>query len=59
MAIINNTQKLVAYTAGTYPSLGNPERFIATELAKIQLSIQNIIAVMQLLEARMNNDGLA
>lgn len=59
MATINNTNKLVAYTPNTYPSLGNPERFITNELAKIQLSIGNIIAVMKLMEQRMNSDGLS
>lgn len=59
MATINDTKKLAAYNAGSYPSLGNPERFLTAELAKIQLSIGNIIAVMKLMEARMNSDGLS
>lgn len=59
MATINNTQKLTSYTPSTYPSLGNSDRFLANELDKIQTSIGSIISVMKMLEARMNNDGLA
>lgn len=58
MAIHNDTSKLTSYQPGTYPQLGNEQRFIANELAKISLSISNIIAVMKLMETRMNNNGL-
>jgi hypothetical protein len=59
MAIHNDTSKLVAYNAGNYPNMGNDERFISNELRIIQNSIQSIINVMKLLEARMNSAGLA
>lgn len=59
MATINNTSKLIPYNAQSFPNLGSPERFITNELVKIQKSIASIIAVMQLMEQRMNTDGLA
>jgi hypothetical protein len=59
MATHNDTAKLLTYTDGNFPNLGNSERFISNELREISKSIQSIINVMKLLEARMNNDGLA
>lgn len=58
MATHNDTSKLVPYNAHNFPNLGNADRFITNELAAIQKSIASIIAVMQLLEQRMNAAGL-
>jgi hypothetical protein len=59
MATHTDTSRLVSYNAGDFPNLGNSERFISNELRSIQKSIQSIINVMKLLEARMNSAGLA
>jgi hypothetical protein len=59
MATHNDTSKLAPYDAGNFPNMGNAERFISNELRKIQNSIQSIINVMKVMEARMNSDGLA
>lgn len=58
MATHNDTSKLVAYNAGSFPNLGNSERFISNELRAIQNAIDTIIQVMKSLEARMNTSGL-
>jgi hypothetical protein len=59
MATHNDTDRLIDYKPSTYPTLGKPERYLSTELDKINLSIRSIIAVMQLLEDRMNSNGLS
>ena len=60
MAIYNDASKLIPYTPKGYPSLdGGVERFISTELGKIQKSIAQIITVMKLQEDRMNANRLS
>lgn len=59
MATHNDTQKLTDYTPNNLPSLGNPERYLAAELANVSRSLRKIIEVMKLLEARMNANGLS
>lgn len=58
MATHNDTSKLSRYQPNSYPQLGDEQRYIAAELGKISISIANIIAVMKLMEVRMNNNGL-
>jgi hypothetical protein len=59
MATHTDTQKLMGYNAQSYPSIeGGVQKFITNELQKIQNSINQIVAVMKLLEARMNTNGL-
>lgn len=58
MATHTDTNKLASYKAGDAPALGNMQRFIATELTKIEKAIGNIIVVMGLFESRMNTNGL-
>jgi hypothetical protein len=55
----NDVNKATPYNAQNFPNLGNNERFIAKELASIDASIRSLIAVMKLLEARMNTNGLS
>jgi hypothetical protein len=58
MATHNDTSKLVSYTASSFPSLGNSERFISNELRAIQNAIDTLIQVAKSLEARMNTANL-
>ncbi|MGY3589373.1 hypothetical protein [Bradyrhizobium sp. USDA 4350] len=58
MATHTDTNGLISYTPNTFPTLGNPDRFITSEFEKIRKSISSIISVMKLLEARMNTNGL-
>lgn len=59
MAIKQDTKNLTDYVPGALPTLGNPERFLSAELAKVSKSVRKLIEVMQLLEARMNSNGLS
>lgn len=59
MSTHTDTSKLVTYTPKSYPNIDDdPSRFITKELTKIQNSIATIIAVMKLMETRMNTNGL-
>lgn len=59
MTTHTDTKNLRIYTSGSYPNIeGGAQKFVATELSKIQASINAIITVMRLLEARMNTNGL-
>lgn len=59
MTTHTDTDKLKAYNAQSYPSLdGGVPVFITKELQKLQTSIATLIAVMKLMETRMNTNGL-
>jgi hypothetical protein len=59
MAIRKDTQVLTDYLPNTLPSLGNPERYLAAELANISKSIRKINEVLKRIEDRMNTNGLS
>lgn len=59
MTTHTDTKNLVEYRASNYPTLGNPERFIANELDKIAKSINSITTMLRLMETRMNTNGLS
>lgn len=58
MATHTDSNKLQNYQPGNTPALGDQQRYISNELAKISQAIGNILVVMKLYETRMNTNGL-
>lgn len=59
MATHTDTTNLRPYSASSYPNIeGGEQRFFTQELQRISAATAQIVAVMKLLEARMNTNGL-
>jgi hypothetical protein len=60
MTVHTEAQKLLVYTPKSYPSIdGGEQRFITSELTKLQNSIAQLVTVVRALEERMNTNGLS
>lgn len=54
-----DTRSLIPYTPNDYPSLGGGEAlFLTSELRRLSNSVNQLVAVVKLLEDRMNDNAL-
>lgn len=59
MATHTDTAKLLPYNPKGYPNIaGGESTYLVNELAKVSNAVNKLVAVVKLLEARMNTNGL-
>lgn len=59
MATHTDTAKLLPYNPQGYPNIaGGESTYLVNELAKVSNAVNKLVAVVKLLEARMNTNGL-
>lgn len=59
MTVHTDTNRLQKYIEGSYPTIdGREPQFIINELSRISKTLNTIVDVMKLFEARMNTNGL-
>jgi hypothetical protein len=59
MAVHTDTKALQAYNPGPYPTIpGGDAKYLNDQLSSISKSLTTLVAVVKLLEARMNTNGL-
>jgi hypothetical protein len=59
MAVHTDTKDLMTYKSNQYPNIpGGEANYITKELQRISNTLNKLVAVVKLLEDRMNTNGL-